>query len=98
MCLLAFLLEQSIELLSKPTCNMFAAASTVCCCISSRASPLLQQSRLFVLCKQVGFFNIVGIPLFKAMADVFEGMQPMLEAVQANCRYWETATAAESAA
>lgn len=41
---------------------------------------------------QVGFFNIVGIPLFKAMVDVFEGMQPMLDAVQANCRYWESAT------
>ena len=46
---------------------------------------------------QLGFFNIVGIPLFKAMADLFEESQPMLDGVLGNFRLWE-AMAAEAAA
>ena len=38
---------------------------------------------------QLGFFNIVGIPLFKAMADLFEDSQPMLDGVLANFRQWQ---------
>ena len=33
---------------------------------------------------QLGFLNIVGIPLFKAMAELFEGTQPMLDGVLVN--------------
>ena len=40
---------------------------------------------------QLEFLNIVGIPLFKAMAELFEGTQPMLEGVLANYRQWEAA-------
>ena len=40
---------------------------------------------------QLGFFNIVGLPLFKAMAELFEEAQPMLEGVLANLRVWEQA-------
>lgn len=40
---------------------------------------------------QLGFFNIVGLPLFKAMAELFEEAQPMLEGVMANLRLWEQA-------
>ena len=40
---------------------------------------------------QLGFRNVVGIPLFKAMAELFEGTQPMLEGVLANFRQWEAA-------
>ena len=49
---------------------------------------------------QLGFFNIVGIPLFKAMAELFEDAQPMLDGVLANFKIWEAAAdkAAESAA
>ena len=43
---------------------------------------------------QMGFFNIVGLPMFKAMVDVFEGARPMLEGVMANYRSWEAAAAA----
>ena len=46
---------------------------------------------------QLGFFNIVGIPLFKAMADLFEDSQPMLDGVLGNFRLWE-AMAAEATA
>ena len=42
----------------------------------------------------MGFFSIVGLPMFKAMVDVFEGAQPMLEGVMANYRNWEAAAAA----
>lgn len=41
---------------------------------------------------QLGFFNIVGIPLFKAMADLFEDAQPVLDGVLANFKVWESAT------
>jgi len=42
----------------------------------------------------LGFLNIVGIPLFKAMAELFEGTQPMLDGVLANYRQWEAAARA----
>ena len=41
---------------------------------------------------QLGFFSIVGIPLFKAMAELFEDAQPMLDGVLANYHHWEAAT------
>jgi len=41
---------------------------------------------------QTGFFSIVGIPLFKAMAELFEDAQPMLDGVLANYHHWEAAT------
>ncbi|KAL3161210.1 putative 3',5'-cyclic phosphodiesterase pde-3 [Trebouxia sp. C0009 RCD-2024] len=40
---------------------------------------------------QLGFFNIVGIPLFKAMAELFEDAQPLLDGVLANFKIWEAA-------
>lgn len=42
---------------------------------------------------QIGFFNIVGVPLFKAMTEIFEGCQPMLDGVLANLHHWEAAAA-----
>ena len=42
---------------------------------------------------QVGFFSIVGIPLIKAMTDVFEDAKPMLDGVLANFHSWEAASA-----
>ena len=38
---------------------------------------------------QMGFFNIVGIPLFKAMVDLFEDAQPMLDGVLTNFEMWK---------
>lgn len=46
---------------------------------------------------QLGFLNIVGIPLFKAMAELFEGTQPMLDGVLANYSQWEAAAHASDA-
>ncbi len=43
---------------------------------------------------QIGFFNIVGIPLIRAFVELFEDAQPMLDGVLANLRYWEAASEA----
>ncbi len=40
---------------------------------------------------QLGFFNIVGLPMFKAMAELFEEAQPLLDGVLGNLRAWEAA-------
>lgn len=45
-----------------------------------------------VVVLQLGFFSIVGIPLFKAMAELFPDTQPILDGVQENYRHWEAAT------
>ena len=51
---------------------------------------LQHQSITWLCCLlQIGFFNIVGVPLFKAMADLFEDCQPMLDGVLANLHHWE---------
>ena len=42
---------------------------------------------------QMGFFNIVGTPMFKAMVELFPDVQPMLEHVQANYNQWAEAAA-----
>lgn len=55
----------------------------------------LQGIQAHVVLLQLGFFNIVGIPMFKSMAEVFEGTQPLLDGVMANYRHWEAGTAAE---
>ncbi len=45
---------------------------------------------------QVGFSNIVGLPLFKAMADVFEDSAPLYEGALANFQAWEAAAAEDA--
>jgi hypothetical protein len=49
--------------------------------------------RTKALCLQLGFFNIVGIPLFKTMVELFEDAQPILDGVLTNFRHWEAGTA-----
>lgn len=44
---------------------------------------------------QLGFFQIVGIPLFKAMVDLFPDAQPMLDGVVTNFKHWELGTPME---
>lgn len=38
---------------------------------------------------QLGFFSIVGIPMFSAITDLFKDAQPMLDGVLTNYRSWE---------
>lgn len=49
-----------------------------------------------MLLLQLGFFSIVGIPMFKAMTDLFKDAQPMLDGVLANYRAWEKQVTAVS--
>ncbi|DBB07279.1 TPA: hypothetical protein ACH3X3_008783 [Trebouxia sp. C0006] len=61
-------------------------------------SPLMDREHAGGMTRsQLGFLNIVGIPLFKAMAELFEGTQPMLDGVLANYRQWEAAAQASEA-
>ncbi|KAL3130461.1 hypothetical protein ABBQ38_008282 [Trebouxia sp. C0009 RCD-2024] len=62
-------------------------------------SPLMDRAHQGGMTRsQLGFLNIVGIPLFKAMAELFEGTQPMLEGVLANYRQWEAVARSSDAA
>ena len=38
---------------------------------------------------QVGFYDIVALPLFIAYTRVFPGLSPMLSALKANYAYWK---------
>lgn len=51
----------------------------------------------FVCCIQLGFFSIVGIPMFKALVELFPDAQPMLDGVLDNHREWENIAAAQAA-
>lgn len=44
---------------------------------------------IVVVLLQLGFFGIVGIPMFKAITDLFKDAQPMLDGVLANYHAWE---------
>ena len=57
-------------------------------------SPLMDRSLQGGMTRsQLGFFNIVGTPMFKALVDLFPDAQPMLDGVQANYAQWEQAAA-----
>ena len=62
-------------------------------CISSAYTTLCADPESVSFHTQVGFFNIVGLPLFKAMADVFEDSVALYEGALANFRNWEAAGA-----
>ena len=47
---------------------------------------------------QVGFFNIVGLPLFRAMVGLFPSAQPMLDGALINYSKWEKAASAAALA
>ena len=42
---------------------------------------------------QIGFFSIVGIPMYKAMVAAFEDARPLLDGVMGNYKCWEAAAA-----
>ena len=78
-CCSAFELLHKSVIISHSTSPPAALVSSIN--LSSRACGL-----------QMGFFSIVGIPLFKAMAELFEESNPMLDGVLANYHHWEAAT------
>ena len=42
---------------------------------------------------RMGFFNIVGTPMFKALVDLFPDAQPILDGANANYEQWQQAAA-----
>lgn len=58
-------------------------------------SPLMDREQQGSMTRsQMGFFSIVGIPLFQALTDLFKDAQPMLDGVLANYKHWEAASQA----
>ena len=46
---------------------------------------------------QLGFFSIVGIPMFKALVELFPDAQPILDGVLDNYHEWEAIAANQAA-
>ncbi|KAL0043699.1 hypothetical protein WJX82_003553 [Trebouxia sp. C0006] len=60
-------------------------------------SPLMDRQQTGGMTRsQLGFFGIVGIPLFRAITELFKDAQPMMDGVLANYRMWEAAAAAST--
>ena len=55
-----------------------------------KVSFLMDRSKPGVSKSQVGFFDIVVFPLFKAWVDVFPASEPLLEHVTENYEYWRS--------
>lgn len=55
---------------------------------------LMDRDKPGVTQSQVGFFDFVVLPMFRAMVDAFPRAQPMLSAVEANYRRWQAIEAA----
>lgn len=51
-------------------------------------SPLFDRNHAGVTRSQVGFFDIVAIPLYSTLAKVFSGTKPLLVYLLRNYRYW----------
>lgn len=59
-------------------------------------SPLMDRNEKGGMTRsQLGFFNIVGAPLFMALIELFDEAQPMMQGLQANYLHWETGKIAE---
>ncbi|KAL0017820.1 hypothetical protein WJX77_003173 [Trebouxia sp. C0004] len=57
-------------------------------------SPLMDRTHKGGITRsQIGFFSIVGIPMYKAMVSAFEDAGPLLDGVMANYKCWEAAAA-----
>lgn len=52
-------------------------------------SPLMDREKSGVTKSQVGFIDIVALPLFQSFAHVFQGAMPLLEAVKDNYAMWK---------
>ncbi|KAK9850625.1 hypothetical protein WJX84_003967 [Apatococcus fuscideae] len=54
-----------------------------------KISPLMDRNETAGMIKsQVGFLEIVALPLFKSFVEQMPAAQPMLDAVKANYKYW----------
>ncbi|GBF94222.1 hypothetical protein Rsub_06492 [Raphidocelis subcapitata] len=60
-------------------------------------SPLFDRDHAGITRSQVGFFDIVAIPLYSTLAKVFTGTKPLLVYLLRNYRYWVDAQQAAAA-
>ena len=81
-----YILHICVHVLSGTSCQVVWAKL---CGPSSPGAQVLAKNGCLV---QLGFFSIVGIPLIKAMAELFQDAQPMLDGVLSNYHHWEAAT------
>ncbi|GMH41896.1 hypothetical protein BSKO_09806 [Bryopsis sp. KO-2023] len=51
-------------------------------------SPLMNREKDGITKSQVGFIDIVALPLFQTWTTVFSNSRPMLDAVELNCSKW----------
>ena len=59
-------------------------------------SPLMDRNQQGGMTRsQLGFFNIVGAPLFMAVTELFEDAMPMMHGLQANYQHWESGKIAD---
>lgn len=59
-------------------------------------SPLMDRNEKGGMTRsQLGFFNIVGAPLFMALIELFDEARPMMQGLQANYHHWESGKIAE---
>jgi len=54
-------------------------------------SPLMDREKNGITRSQVGFFDIVALPLFQTFSQAFSESTPMLEAVRDNYTMWRDA-------
>eukprot|EP00798_Chlamydomonas_sp_ICE-L_P014589 gene14589-20640_t len=53
-----------------------------------QVSPLMDRGKIGISKSQVGFFDIVALPLFQCYAQAFPQSQPLLDAVKNNYEMW----------
>ncbi|GAX85340.1 hypothetical protein CEUSTIGMA_g12757.t1 [Chlamydomonas eustigma] len=51
-------------------------------------SPLMDRNQIGITRSQVGFFNVIVLPLFKGLASVLPSVQPLLDQVLSNFQMW----------
>ncbi len=75
-----------ILVLQTPLISFYSATSLLLAVNNKIKNRKVRLYKLLLM--QVGFFEIVAMPLFKSYVELFAAAQPMLNAVKANYKYW----------
>lgn len=52
-------------------------------------SPLCDRTKAGVLKSQIGFYDVVALPLYRTFVSRFKDASPMLDALMSNYRHWQ---------
>ena len=66
------------------------SARMILCNVGHRSADQLLSLSHSLSMVQVGFFEIVAMPLFKSYVEFVPASQPMLDGVKANYQYWHS--------